>query len=194
MSDTTQPPEGRLLAKALKRSPLSQRAAAKLAGISDTRWRQIVNGYEQRGEVRLPSHGPARTLARMALVVGVSNQELRDAGRDDAADEMETLAMTRIFTEAEYAEVVGTNPDGSYQYAERPDVARGYMDALRWGIACREAGAEEGDHVSFVEAATRLYRGIVPHADNSRSDFVTAADEFRDEADTPPGQSEEGDT
>lgn len=57
--------------------------------MSDTRWRHIVNGYQPvgRGEA-IQVVAPAATLARMARVVGVTAEELRGVGRDDAAEEM----------------------------------------------------------------------------------------------------------
>lgn len=87
----TQPPEGRLIAAALKRSGLSARAAAQRAGISDARWRQIVSGYQTVSGTRVPVRAPADTLARMAQVVGVTAEQLADDGREDAADELRDL-------------------------------------------------------------------------------------------------------
>lgn len=87
-----QPPEGKLIQTASKRSGLSARKAATIAGISEGRWRQIVNGYQ------VPSAGthikvtaPADTLARMASTVGVTPDQLSAAGRSDAAAELVAL-------------------------------------------------------------------------------------------------------
>lgn len=61
------------------------RSAAKLAGISVTRWRQIVLGVQPAGGGNyVPVIGPADTVARMAQVVGVTPNELTAAGRPDA--------------------------------------------------------------------------------------------------------------
>ena len=88
-----QPPEGRLIAVAQKRSRLSIRKAAELAGMSDARWRQIVNGYQiVSGGLRIPVRGPAETLARMAQAVGVTAEQLEEAGREDAAEELRALS------------------------------------------------------------------------------------------------------
>lgn len=71
---------------------ISARKAASLAGMSDARWRHIVNGYQPiaRNE-QIAVTAPAQTLARMAKVVGVDADQLRAAGREDAADELERL-------------------------------------------------------------------------------------------------------
>lgn len=84
--DTQQSAEGALIERALKLSGLSARKASTQAGISDARWRHIVNGYQPagRGQV-IPVTAPAGTLARMARVVGVTAAQLREAGRGDAA-------------------------------------------------------------------------------------------------------------
>ncbi|MBT3164044.1 helix-turn-helix transcriptional regulator [Streptomyces sp. Vc74B-19] len=86
------PPEAALIKEALRRARLSAREAARRAGISETRWRQIANGYQDVGKgMRVPTTGPADTLARMAQVAGVTADQLRQAGRDDAADELVEL-------------------------------------------------------------------------------------------------------
>jgi hypothetical protein len=80
------PPWGALLTKALGRAKLSAREAARRAGISEGRWRQIAGGYQVvSAGVYAPVRGPAGTVARMAAVVGVTPAELRRAGRPDAA-------------------------------------------------------------------------------------------------------------
>jgi transcriptional regulator with XRE-family HTH domain len=72
--------------RALVRAKLSAREAARRAGISEGRWRQIASGYQVvSAGVYAPVRGPAQTLARMAAVVGVTPAQLRRAGRPDAA-------------------------------------------------------------------------------------------------------------
>jgi transcriptional regulator with XRE-family HTH domain len=81
------PPWGALIAAALARDGLSAREAARRTGISEGRWRQITGGYQVVSPgVYAQVRGPATTLAKMAAVAGVSAAELRQAGRDDAAD------------------------------------------------------------------------------------------------------------
>ena len=80
------PPWGVLMTRALVRAKLSAREAARRAGISEGRWRQIAGGYQVvSAGVYAPVHGPAGTLARMAAVAGVTPAQLRRAGRPDAA-------------------------------------------------------------------------------------------------------------
>lgn len=90
-------------------SKLSARQAATKAGMSDARWRQIVNGYQSAGagqtvEVR----GPDETIARMAHVVGVTPEQLREAGRPEAADLL--IALEGMQSESEW-QSVGTALD-----------------------------------------------------------------------------------
>ena len=80
------PPWGALITSALRRGGMSARQAARRAGISEGRWRQISGGYQVvRPGVYASVRGPAGTLARMAAAAGVSADELRAAGRSDAA-------------------------------------------------------------------------------------------------------------
>ena len=92
--DDSRSAAGRIIeeARVAIRPKLSQRKAADRAGISDSRWRQLVMGFQAiRGQV-VEDDGPADTLARMAQVVGVCPEQLRAAGRPDAADILERLA------------------------------------------------------------------------------------------------------
>jgi transcriptional regulator with XRE-family HTH domain len=85
--------EGKLIEHAMKVKHLSARKAADLAGMSDSRWRQIVNGYASAGGGRVnPVRGPDETIARMARVTGVTPEQLREADRTDAADLLLTLS------------------------------------------------------------------------------------------------------
>jgi hypothetical protein len=87
------PPEALLIERKRKAivPRLSQRNAALRAGISETRWRQIeVGGRWFRGRWE-PEIAPPDTLARMAYVAGATPDELREAGREDAAPSLETV-------------------------------------------------------------------------------------------------------
>ncbi|MGY0064232.1 helix-turn-helix domain-containing protein [Streptomyces sp. LZ34] len=86
------PPEAVLIKKALKRNRISGREAARRAGISDARWRQIVSGYQTVSGSHIPVRAPDETLARMAHVAGVTADELRRADRETAAEALEELA------------------------------------------------------------------------------------------------------
>jgi hypothetical protein len=57
--------------------------------ISDTRWRQLEDGYRTiRGVGRIPETAPAATLAGMAYVVRVTAAQLNGVGEHEAADEL----------------------------------------------------------------------------------------------------------
>jgi hypothetical protein len=80
------PPWGALITAALARNGLSAREAARRAGLSEGRWRQITGGYQVVSPgVYAEVRGPAGTLARMGAVADVTPAQLRAAGRDDAA-------------------------------------------------------------------------------------------------------------
>lgn len=66
-----------LLRDARAKRGLSQQEAATRAGITVQHWGQIERGKEP---------GSAETVANMALTVGLTPDQLEDAGRDQAAD------------------------------------------------------------------------------------------------------------
>lgn len=71
---------------------LSMRSAAKKAGLSEGRWRQIENGFSQLGGGnQMPVKAPAETLARMAWVVGAAPSQLNEVGREDAGQALLAL-------------------------------------------------------------------------------------------------------
>lgn len=101
------PPWGALITAALASEGISAREAARRAGLSEGRWRQITGGYQVvspgiYAEVR----GPAATVARMAAVAGVTPAQLRAAGRDDAAKMLATQRDRKQETGAEMLERV----------------------------------------------------------------------------------------
>lgn len=75
------------------RPRLSVREAARRADLSDSRWRQIVQGFQVVSGTPVPFHAPAETIARMATVVGLTSIDLRAAGRSDAADALQDLLL-----------------------------------------------------------------------------------------------------
>ncbi len=93
--DTGRPPqrpEGKVIADAAEQIGTSVRQLAAKAGISDTRWRQIVSGTQPTGRGQyLEIIAPAKTLARMAQAVELGPEDLEAAGRSDAADELRRL-------------------------------------------------------------------------------------------------------
>lgn len=71
---------------ARRRQPrLSIRAAADAAGISEGWWRQLVSGYQRRGDVDIPVVGSPDTYLAMAQVVGVAS-EVRNMLGEEAPD------------------------------------------------------------------------------------------------------------
>lgn len=102
MSDRPpQPPEGELIERARIRMGVSVRAIAKAAGLSDTRWGQLVKGYATPSAGNVVSvTAPAVTLARMARAVGVTRSELEGVGRLDAAKAFDSLGEERVQAES----------------------------------------------------------------------------------------------
>lgn len=109
-----QRPEGALIEGARERMQpkMSGRAAAAAAGISDGRWRQIINGYLSAGQGHyIPVIAPPDTLARMARVVGVSPEQLTEVGREDAAAELLKLMGDEVRNKFRHQHPVGTGTD-----------------------------------------------------------------------------------
>jgi transcriptional regulator with XRE-family HTH domain len=83
--------EGRLITAARKAKGMSARAVAREAGISESRLRQIVTGYQTVSGQRVPVDAPASTIARVAAVLGIAPSQLTEAGRSDAAIQLVKL-------------------------------------------------------------------------------------------------------
>lgn len=79
MTNRAQTPHGELLDRARVALGLSQRQAARRAGISEGRWRQIVTGVQRQGGVSIPVNPKASTLAAMARSVEADVHEVLDA-------------------------------------------------------------------------------------------------------------------
>jgi transcriptional regulator with XRE-family HTH domain len=101
-NEQDQPAVMKLIRERRKQMHLSYGRAGAHAGISDTRWRQLENGYRTiKGVGRIPEDAPPVTLAKMAYVVGVTVSELNDAGRGEAAAELRQLAEDRAQADGE---------------------------------------------------------------------------------------------
>ena len=88
MTTTPQPPpEMRLIRQRREDAVprLSMREAARRAGISAPWWRVLETGIRRVKGQDFPERANAETLARMALVTGVTPGGLTGAGRADAA-------------------------------------------------------------------------------------------------------------
>ncbi|WP_204061455.1 helix-turn-helix domain-containing protein [Microbispora corallina] len=79
------PSEGEALEAARAKLGISQNEAARRAGMSGTRWRQIVNGVQSTAGITVPVKASAETLARMAKAVNLPASDLSAVGRTDAA-------------------------------------------------------------------------------------------------------------
>ncbi|WP_114202352.1 hypothetical protein [Janibacter anophelis] len=87
-----QRPEGRLIEEELKATGRSVRSIAPKVGVSDTRLRHIINGYQPAGAGQvIEVKAPAETLARLAIAVGLADIQMTWAGRDDAAQLMAAM-------------------------------------------------------------------------------------------------------
>lgn len=85
------PPEALLIRRARLAAGLKVHEAAVRAGMSPTRWTQIETGHETRRGKQAPAFAPDGRLAAMARVVGVTPQELAEAGRKDAAGVLDEM-------------------------------------------------------------------------------------------------------
>ena len=87
--------EGELIRQArdLAIPRLSIRAAATRIGMSPEHWGNIERGYRyaKQDEPPRPFAAPAPTIAKMASAVGVTPDQLTDAGREDAARMLEEI-------------------------------------------------------------------------------------------------------
>jgi hypothetical protein len=110
-----QPPEMALIRRRREdRVPhLSMREAARRAGISSPWWRVLETGIRRVKGQDFPETANAETLARMALVVGATEQELRDTGRADAAEKLAKLIAAGPDPVEQIAEVIRQSSDFS---------------------------------------------------------------------------------
>lgn len=68
------------------------REVAKQARISEALWRQIISGYESLGEGKYREvHAKPETLARLALILDLTPDQLVKVGREDAAEALEEI-------------------------------------------------------------------------------------------------------
>lgn len=114
MDVTDPPPEALLIEHRRNGLPGKQGTVSKVAKhaeISEGRWRQIVKGYQQANkETRLRVVAPAGTLARMAAAVSATPEELEQAGRGDAAEELRKLQQVPQFNAERIAADMRDNP------------------------------------------------------------------------------------
>ncbi len=115
---TPEPPsEARLIARLREgmAPSLSMREAAKRAGISPALWSQNEQGYRKVTPlVTIPIRATADKLASMAQVVGATPEQLREAGREDAAAILQKL--------------IDAGPDPHAQLVERIRASRDFSE------------------------------------------------------------------
>jgi hypothetical protein len=95
------PPEARRIARRrLSAVPdLSVRQCSLAAGISHTSWTELEAGRKTVAPgVNIARVGKPKTIAQMAGVLGITPDELRADGRDDAAAILDRLLQSPVFT------------------------------------------------------------------------------------------------
>lgn len=173
------PPEGKLIRSALAAQGISQREAARRAGISETRWRQIVSGYQAVGGEKATFRSPDDTLARMAFVVAVSPDALQGAGRPEAAK-----ALRELVAEQE-AEAGPLPPSSRVRVDERWHVLEAVLRAARADLSPAEDGVLVGRVNVFFSHSPR-WRPATPALPARRS---SARASRADPSDEPPAPS-----
>lgn len=118
------PPEAQLIWECREDLGISQLAAAKAAGISDTYWRMV-----ETGERVLTGRRGARTLARMAGAAGVPSGQMQARGREDVEHELARIRMEK----AESAEQATT--EAELMVRTLPGLSQRQRDALRERVA-----------------------------------------------------------
>jgi len=139
MVDRPDPPAwGVLIAAALRDAGMSAREAARLADISEGRWRQIAGGYQVVSPgVYAQVRGPAATLAKMATVAGVTPEQLTAAGRDDAARVMLRQQEDRLAGDEMLARVRAMGRDQARELLA--------TIAVQLGVSITDVQQDEGD-------------------------------------------------
>ena len=107
----TRPPEAVLIRRARLASKLSPEDAAPQTGvIKARRWRQIEDGAAGGR----PTRGEDDVIAHMAAVVGVTPDQLTEAGRSEAAEILREIERRRALTvvpDNETSAYLGLPPD-----------------------------------------------------------------------------------
>lgn len=159
------PPEGALLKRALVAMRISQREAARRSGISETRWRQLVSGYQVVSREKVPVRSPDDTLARMARAVGVTAEQLEEAGRGGAATALRDAEAGAAAAPAGPGADAGSRP--------RQPGGR----AVAAGAGRPAAGAARADHVRVrhPRRPDHRVRGQARRGRERRADAVGSA-------------------
>jgi hypothetical protein len=117
------PPEARLIAR-LRREmvpPVSLREAARRAGFSVATWTHNEQGWRKvTPAMIIPITATDDKLARMALVVGATPEQLREAGRDEAGRMLQKL--------------IDAGPDPAGQMVARIRESRDFTEAQKQAL------------------------------------------------------------
>ncbi|MFG1805102.1 helix-turn-helix domain-containing protein [Streptomyces sp. NPDC049040] len=173
------PPEGLLIKRAQLAARLSQREAARRAGLSEARWRQLVSGFQLVSRTRVPVRSPDETLARMARAVGVSAEQLEAAGRGDAADALRDAEAGRAAGEAGGTDAAGIDQAGRSRVDERWPLVAAVLRQARVGLSPAEYDVLAGRVTAYV-AAPADAPGITGQPDAPGSSRPAGPDEDTD--------------
>ncbi|NJP44551.1 hypothetical protein [Actinacidiphila epipremni] len=133
MTEPPAPPEGLLIKRAQTALQISQREAARRARLSEARWRQLVSGFQLVQRAKVPVRSPDKTLARMARAVGVTAEQLVDAGREDAAAAL--LEVEAEEAEVERAAAAMQDGAGQSRVDERWQLVEAVLRQARVGLS-----------------------------------------------------------
>lgn len=155
---------GRLLEHArTKVLGLSGREAARRAGISESRWRQIVTGWQPAGAGnRIPANPSPRTIVAMALAVQL------DPGQVIKAAQMvvEPVVLERLIREITAGSTdqeLSAEPVGSPAYGQPDEVESIVLndpqlsDEMKVRIIKMHRERRERDRLAAIEDTKRLY-------------------------------------
>lgn len=132
MTTPEPPPEARLIGRLREEMvpTISMREAARRAGFSVATWTQIEQGYRKVARsLVIPINGTPEKVARMALVVGATPEQLAGTGRGDAAAILEKLIAAGPSADGQLAEAVRLSRD--FNDAQK----RALIDMIRRGKA-----------------------------------------------------------
>lgn len=130
-SPPTPPREAKLLREArLARGYSVDQAIDRMAiKLSISRWWHIERGYKSRTE---PVRAPAKTLAHMARVVGLTPDRLDEVDRTDAADILREIERQAASAEQSYADLADPEERSLWELRQVPEeVRRDLIDVLR---------------------------------------------------------------
>ena len=149
-------PVGKLLEEARERLPgaPSQNEVARRAGTSGTTYRNTIYGVARHGGTEVPYRGAAATIALYAQIVGVESFQLREAGREDAALELQLIEAEEKYGHLSQEEKLSRLEELTGQinkaiHAERLDPSsRMYREVSRWVRGLAETIVEYEDDKS----------------------------------------------